>query len=1009
MKKKNLFLILLVLTVNITVVQAQTIYYVKAGGAGTKDASSWLNASDNLQTVLTSKVVNNDIVYVAKGTYTAPAGASFTCNKTIKVYGSFNGDESELYSIPDTTNNVTNLVGNGGVYRVLAVTNNSEWVGFKISGGNSGTATGGGVTLDAGCKLSYASITGNTGKGGGGVYNKGTLQYCQIYGNTSTTIGGGVDNELAAASISYCSIHSNTGTSNGGGIYNNGGTIDNCTISANIASTTAAGSGGGIYNVNATSIVTNSFINKNTASNGNFGGKGGGIYNVGTVSDCTISENKALTAGYNQNGVGGGVYNTGKVYNCIIDGNIASANSTKGSSTGGGISNISPGIVANCLITNNATIDKGGGIDNPTGCQIINCTVTKNNSSGNGGGINNYGTVKNSIVWGNTKIAATNDIYASGTITYSLYSEATAINGNINSASILFIDASTGNYRLSTGSPCINAGNGDLSSLTITTDIAGAPRVFNSTIDMGAYESSYISAPVNASTLTLNTKSELSVLSGATLIINSSTELNSITVEAGGKLTNNSNQTLTAATLTLKSDATGNATYVDNGTSAITSGTVQQYLSSSRNWYLTPSINSATVPAGQTYYSYDESGSNTGYTSPATAFWKALPATTALTAGIGYIAQPSVASTLSYTGTLKTGNVTVTLTRTGSTSVAGYNLVANPYPSYLNAMSAINANANVQKTIWYRTCAAGGTYHFETVNTTSGVGTNAAETGTVTGYVPPMQAFWVRTNTNDQTITFTNAMRAHAGDITVGAGTVPTTNLKAPKQSTQQLLRLRITNGESNDESVIYFNSNATNGLDDYDSQKRFNNTTAIPEIYTQVGTAKLAINGMNAVPYDTEIPLGFTTGQSNAFSIKTSEFSNFDPSTKVYLKDNLLNTEQDLTDRRTYTFASDVASTTSRFSLVFRSVELSNGIQAASENQSILIYKNVNNQIAVNCYSSISDNAFISVFNALGQKLESKQITSATTVIDRTFNSGAYVVTVYNGGTSITKKVILN
>jgi hypothetical protein len=187
------------------------------------------------------------------------------------------------------------------------------------------------------------------------------------------------------------------------------------------------------------------------------------------------------------------------------------------------------------------------------------------------------------------------------------------------------------------------------------------------------------------------------------------------------------------------------------------------------------------------------------------------------------------------------------------------------------------------------------------------------------------------------------------------------------------------------------------------------NNNAAIPEIYTTVGNEKLVINGMNSITPDTEIPVGFTTGQSNAFSITATEISNFDASTKVYLKDNLLNTEQDLTDGTAYTFTSDVASTTSRFSVVFKSVGVTTGVQAASVNSSTLIYKNANNQIAVNCNGAISDNASISVYNALGQKLELKKITGTTTVIDRTFNPGVYVVSVTNGGISTTRKVILN
>jgi len=122
-----------------------------------------------------------------------------------------------------------------------------------------------------------------------------------------------------------------------------------------------------------------------------------------------------------------------------------------------------------------------------------------------------------------------------------------------------------------------------------------------------------------------------------------------------------------------------------------------------------------------------------------------------------------------------------------------------------------------------------------------------------------------------------------------------------------------------------------------------------------------------------------------------------------------LLNAEQDLTDGTAYTFTSDVASTTSRFSIAFKSVGVTTGVQAVLGNHSVLIYKNANNQIAVNCTGSISDNASVSVYNALGQKLDLKKVAGSTTIIDKAFTSGVYVVTVNNGGTTTTKKVIFN
>ena len=55
-----------------------------------------------------------------------------------------------------------------------------------------------------------------------------------------------------------------------------------------------------------------------------------------------------------------------------------------------------------------------------------------------------------------------------------------------------FVDAANGDYRLASGSPCIDAG--DNAYVTTATDLAGNARIANGTVDIGCYE--YGSSPV---------------------------------------------------------------------------------------------------------------------------------------------------------------------------------------------------------------------------------------------------------------------------------------------------------------------------------------------------------------------------------------------------------------------------------------------------------------------------------------------------------------------------------
>lgn len=478
-----------------------------------------------------------------------------------------------------------------------------------------------------------------------------------------------------------------------------------------------------------------------------------------------------------------------------------------------------------------------------------------------------------------------------------------------------------------------------------------------------------------------------------------------LTVNAGSKLTNTGNTT--ATTLNIPGDPTGTVgtgTFIDNGTIDITIANINQYLSSARNWYVSSPVDGAKAKEGYIFYKRDEVHN----TWPTLTLGDGTTTGDVLNSGQGYIANlASGTTTYTFTGALKTGDVTTpSLTRQGSIS-AGFNLVGNPYPSYLNLSATDGTNMYLDTTkvwgsYWIRTNTISG-YDFDTYNLSLGVGT--FNNGVIpSSFIPAMQAFWIRVKDGNTStsLTFKNAMRSHIN--------TPTNLFRAPSvaQANCQLLYLDVNNGLNEDQTILAFTPNASNGLDAYDTPKFSNNSKSVAELFTTVGTEQLAINGMNSIP-DTEIPLGFNTLTAGTFSIRASQIKNFDADTRITLKDNLLNTEQDLSDGTSYTFTSDVANTTSRFSVLFKSVGMNTDVHTASGKPSVLIYRNDNNQIVVNCNGSVNGDAFVSVYNALGQKLESKPMISTITIIGRTFASGVYVVNVHNEGISTTRKVILN
>lgn len=259
-----------------------------------------------------------------------------------------------------------------------------------------------------------------------------------------------------------------------------------------------------------------------------------------------------------------------------------------------------------------------------------------------------------------------------------------------------------------------------------------------------------------------------------------------------------------------------------------------------------------------------------------------------------------------------------------------------------------------------------------------------------------MQAFWVRATSATNTFTATNAMRSHESG---------TNRLKAKAVDSQQVLRLQVSNNVNYDETLVLFNQNALNGFDDFDSPKMSNNTTSIPEIYTQIGDQKLVMNGMNAVKFETEIPLGFTTGEANNFSVKNTQMTNFDVGTKIILKDKLLNTENDLTEGTPYTFESGVTNTTNRFSLIFRAPGVATGVNPNAQKLNAQVYVNAANQITI----IAPEKAKYSIYNALGQIIKDGITSSNRTIVTGINNSGIFVVRVSENGSSYSTRIVLN
>jgi PKD repeat protein len=495
----------------------------------------------------------------------------------------------------------------------------------------------------------------------------------------------------------------------------------------------------------------------------------------------------------------------------------------------------------------------------------------------------------------------------------------------------------------------------------------------------------YISVGVNPAHVTSDPSSPalcnaITIASGATL-----------TIDAGKALTVSGNVSNTG-TLLIKADATGIGSLITEGT--VTSGgsfQMEQYVTGA----------GGATPNGLFYYvaspvvgadasTYDIASGNKLWSADETtqSYPQIINGSTILQPTEGYVARMGTTGAVTLDGsTYNTGAQTTgaTLTRTGILELnRGYNLVGNPYPSTVSWDDA--TKTNLEPSVYYRT-HQGATMLYDTYNTVGSIGTNNNLGGAVTGSIPPTQAFWVRVPVDGQTgtLAFDNSMRSH--------GMLSGIYKVAAEEGT---IRLELSDATISDEQIILFNPAALDGYDNYDSQKFW--TNGIPQLYTNLGTDSLAINGLNSPATNPIIPLGVKVPVQgnywlNATSITFTE-------TPVYLEDIQLNVFQNLNTSPTYQFETDAGNIGDRFQLHFSQVTGVDEIE-----NSIVVYS-VDNQIHVSLEGSST--GIITVLDVAGRTVHTQSFNATRKTIELQSAAGIYLVQVKTPNQTVNRKVFI-
>ena len=423
---------------------------------------------------------------------------------------------------------------------------------------------------------------------------------------------------------------------------------------------------------------------------------------------------------------------------------------------------------------------------------------------------------------------------------------------------------------------------------------------------------------------------------------------------------------------------TGASLTINSGGSFITTGTITNLGTinikrdiSEESWHLVsiPTFTAnANVFLGDYLQGYDESNS----------LWsEIIPAVTPLAPVYGYalwatytpgkgFADGGTDFSYTFTGTPNTGGQSLAFTAVND---YGWNLMGNPYPSYLDWDAVIASQTNMNGGVYFYD---GSTY----VSYNNGIGGGSR-------YIAPMQGFFISATANG-TFNLTNSHRTHTSGTFLKEKEIP-----------DHYLRLTTTGNNITDELHIRLNAIATPDFDgQYDAWKLLSWNEQAPQLYSFTGSDMLSIDQRPACEM---IQLGFSAAIAGVYSFAVNEMIDF---STVTLEDTKTNTFRNM-QNGPYEFVWDATDSETRFKLHLNVVGIE---ETPNSGNNILIYA-ANNQIFIKG----AENGEVMVSDVMGRVIIKEEIAGTGLIsVPVNLQTGVYLVMVKNNGDVKTEKIYI-
>ena len=449
---------------------------------------------------------------------------------------------------------------------------------------------------------------------------------------------------------------------------------------------------------------------------------------------------------------------------------------------------------------------------------------------------------------------------------------------------------------------------------------------------------------------------------------------------------------------------------IDSGKSFITTSTFSGDVTYNRNlgtnnWYLISSpvvgqdidafVASEGLASGTTGNNLGLSDYNN--TTPGWEYYQnGASGTGSFTSGDGRAIKLASTGDIAFTGTINTSDVNISITDATGSGGNAFNLVGNPYPSFIAANNSADATNNILKvndtdndylsesTLWFWNQ---GTNSYDQINHASSA-----------KYIAPGQGFFVSA-TGSVNLSITEAMQSHQGTDSF------------QRLTTRPEIALSLSNGTAIRNADIYYIEGTTTGWDNGYDSSIFGGVSNEFAIYTHAvanGNGRdLGIQSLPPNNYENMVvPVGINAEAGTSISIDAAT-NNFPEGINIYLEDKQDNSFTLLEADSNFSFTPENnLSGIGRFYL-----HTTSGVLSADDfdiNKNISIYTSSNDNLRI--VGVQNGTATVRLYNILGKEML-KTSFEGNGVNDIKVNDipiGIYIVKLTTENGTLNRKIII-